>query len=266
MRIPKLLDLCNACGGCKSRTEIEQIRKQAAEQLDEDARETEQSEIDRISRDISQEVEESMKEEMSAAEQESEEAEKVAEKKRDYISACKLALQCKDKIFAMKTWVWVDVKVKEVIAAILFMYGYTKDQVYPQRKSTLEWATLLERIDEKLFQAIAKTEKGDTFAGPRTGLKDEHKLKFISDMALRAGAPFGDGIDVEKAGTVCPAFGVLFGLVQAGLNLRKEDVEARKQTYLKAKKAAEEAKEADPENAEEFTEPPPWGADDDMDE
>lgn len=266
-QIPKLLDLCKACAGCKSKTEIDKIKKQAEAQIDDAALEAEQKEIDEMVAEIKEQVAETSKEDIAQAEAQSEEAKSVAEKKRDYICACKLALKVKEKILAMKSWVCVDEKVKEVLAAALFLYGCTKEQVYPKRKSTLDWATMLQKFDASLFDAIAKTEAGATFTGPKTGLKEEQKLKFISDLAMRAGAPFGDGLDAEKAKTVCPAFGILFGLIEAACNLRKEDVAARKTAYLKAKQAAEEAK-ADPENGEnapDFTELPPWDGDDDMD-
>jgi hypothetical protein len=266
-QIPKLLELCKACGGCKSRTEMDLLKKQAEEQIDDDARDAEQKAIDEVSAEISQHVSDSMKDELAKAE-ESEEAKNVAEKKRDYISACKLALKCKDKISSMKTWVWVDEKVKEVIAAIIFMYGGTRDVVYPKRKTTLDWPTLLQSINDALFEAIAKTESGATFIGKRTGLKEEHKLKFISDLALRAGAPFGDGVDVEKAKTICPAFGVLFGLIEAACNLRKADIAERKAAYLKRKQEAEDANTnlEEGQSPQEFAETPPWDGDDDMEE
>jgi len=239
------------------------LKQQAAEQINDEAREAEQKSIDEMAQSIASDCADQMKDDIAKAEAESEELKNVAERKRDYITAVKLVLQFKDQIMKLKTWVYVDEKVKDVVAAILFMFGSTKDEVYPKRKSTLEWATLLQKIDQELFKAIMNTEHGNTFCGPRTGLKEEHKLKNILEIFTR-----GDALDVDKAKLIAPAFGVLFGLIEAGCNLRKDDVAERKASYLKRKEAADQAK-ANPdeaENAPDFTETPPWEGDDDMEE
>eukprot|EP00928_Gymnodinium_smaydae_P070172 TRINITY_DN54083_c0_g1_i1.p1 TRINITY_DN54083_c0_g1~~TRINITY_DN54083_c0_g1_i1.p1 ORF type:complete len:622 (+),score=182.07 TRINITY_DN54083_c0_g1_i1:91-1956(+) len=260
-KIPLLLALCKACADCKSRTEIEQVEAQAKEQIDAEAAQALEADLEAIRTDVAETTDTECKDLMAAAEEEGEEKKKLAQARVAYMQACKLALAAKDKILALKSWVFADEKVNEIVAATLFFFGATKEKLYPKRKIGLQWEKLKTLLNDELFATIQKQELGDSslFVGEKKGIPEEHTLKYLMDLLTRPAPPCADGAEEEKVREISPALAVLFALVKAALVYRREEVACRKALYLKEKAAKEEAEEA-------FDVTPPWELDDDCEE
>lgn len=240
-RIPQLLELCKAAAECKARTETAKIDAQALQIIDEEARTQQQEEINEITKAAEEALKTDLDTEMNAADGSVAEDAEVEEKKElvrtkyVYMQAMQVTVKAMDKILAMKSWVYMNPKVASVVCATILMYSagtkFDKDTVYPKRKTAPSWTKMKELLDETFFKAAETTEVD----GPRKGMSPEQKLKYLKETLANTG--FDDATSKE----VCPAFGVLFAMIQASVNYRSADVAYRKATYNKAKaKAAEE--------------------------
>lgn len=256
--IPKLVALSKACAECKSRTEIKQVEAQAAQQIDAEGLAATETDIEAVKQGIVDAMDEECKE-MLAAVEEDEQKKSLVQAKIGYMQAAKLAVDVKDKIMALKSWVFADEKIMEIIASALYLFGKTKVEVYPKRKTAFQWETLKLMLDDKFFETVGSTSAdGPLFVGAKKGVPEEHTLKYLLELATRPAPPLNDGVDEAKLKEISPALAVVYNLVKAALVYRKADVTNRKTAYLKAKAAAEEAEDAAP-----FEETPPWELDDD---
>jgi len=253
-KIPMLLELFKAIGDCKARTEAKRVRDQALVMIDEATRTAEWEEIEGVMKQAKEALEENEKTEEEAVvqaiaeETEVEEKKEVVRTKYLYEQAMHVALECKDKIMAMRSWVYVSPKVKGVVAAAVLMYSCGtkffekgvlieaekykefKESIYPKRKTYPDWAKLVLLLDNSYFQGVEKAE----VVGERKGLAPELKLSFMKELVDSS------GFDLETAKQVSPAFAVLFNMIQAAVNYRSADVAYRTAKYKKEKAAGEE--------------------------
>lgn len=253
-KIPMILELFKAIGECKARTEIKHVRDQALVMIDEATRTAEWEEIEGVMKQAKEALEENEKTEEEAVAQAISEETEIEEKKELvrtkylYEQAMKVALECKDKIMAMRSWVCVNQKVAGVVAAAVLMYSsgtkffdkdvliepekYNefKESIYPKRKKNPDWAKLKLLLDASYFQGVEKVE----IVGERKGLAPEQKLSFTKELVDSS------GFDLETAKQVSPAFAVLFSMIQAACNYRSADVAYRTAKYKKEKAAGEE--------------------------
>eukprot|EP00929_Paragymnodinium_shiwhaense_P041359 TRINITY_DN21483_c0_g1_i1.p1 TRINITY_DN21483_c0_g1~~TRINITY_DN21483_c0_g1_i1.p1 ORF type:complete len:600 (-),score=237.76 TRINITY_DN21483_c0_g1_i1:162-1961(-) len=249
-QIPQILALCNAVAGCKSRTEQMHVDGQAHSQIDDELRTQQEEQL----KDVREAIEQADEEERTAAEAEAEEEEDkvVVQKKYAYTGSRQIAEQRRDMITDLKNkWVVASTEVCNTVLAAAMLLGYDKAQVYPRRKSVLQWEKLKHVLSDQLIDDFAKME----LATERKGLKPEHKLSYIKGLV-----PTLD--DDAKARDPCmrsPGFGMLLNLVQAAVQYRTAYLDSVKAAYNRRKTVAEEA-------GEEFKETAPQELDDDQEE
>lgn len=227
--ILELIELCKACGSCKSQTDTKQVAEQARLSIDEELRQGLTDQITQARGELERALQEALEEEQAAAE---EDAKDLLDKKYGYNKAREAFLDLRALVLDLRfSWVVVPPEVNSVIMALALLLGYPKERVYPRRKTVLRWDVLKLLLDEELCGVIQSTE----IVGPRHGLPPEHKLSFVQKLAFPA------DFDAAKAREVSPAFEVISTLVQAAVSYRAADLEHRKADYLKQKEEAAEA-------------------------
>lgn len=261
-KIPQLLELCKAFGGCKERTETQQVATQAISVMDE--REQQQNPTDEVSKasriaklrtELDEPMKQQMDEEKEAAKAKAEADgveftfdKELAQEKYKYIKARTVFSQCKDLFLELTTWVVAPQEMLNIMAGTFYMYGLAKEEIYPKRKSMLKWETLKGIIVDPKFLAVV--EKKDV-CEQRKDIKAEHKLASIRELASPA------DFTEEKAREISPALEVLYSLIQAAISYRSKDLTTRKEAWNKRKEKTEEA-------GEEFKETPLEDIDDDF--
>lgn len=267
--MPDLIELCKAAGKCKEATETKQVDLQARASLrkpleareievleaaaenprlvenqkfkdeakrvlaEEKAREQLETDIPQCKSDVAAALQAEMDAEDAAAEEDQKD---LVQKKFAYLKARDAALAQKDLILQLNTWVVVTPEFLNVLAATALMYGYTKDSLYPKRKSNLKWEKLKTVLDGKLFDTI----KQATITESRKGLSPEQKLSAVLAMASPA------GYDEAKAKEVSPAFELVFTLIQAACAYRKAHLDVSKAAFSARKEEAGESFEEKP--------------------
>lgn len=245
-KIPAILALFKACAECKARTETTLVDNQALLLIDTETRAKEDEEIEETKRTVKEASDPDEAAEFQAAEQQVADGEEVEEKKDlikakyVYQQARDVVLQQKDKIMAMRSWVYVEPKITGVFAAAMLMYStgtkFNKESIYPKRKNYPAWSKLSGMLDEQYFQALEKFQ----VTGNRKGLLPEQKLSYIKGLVDAA------GLEGDAAKEVSPAFAALFNMIQAAERYRTADVNHRTAIYKKMKAEAEEKSEAAP--------------------
>jgi len=256
-KIMDLLSLCNACGECKSQTEKKQVDDQALVAINEEARQAAEEAVTNARGEAEAALQAEMEEEKAEIENAGHEPERkasleeVLHKKYKFLQAQKVVLGLKPHIMKqIGTWVTVPPDVLGVLAALAFLIGYTREQVYPSRKSTLKWAQLATIIDDEFFYTIEKT----VVSGERKGIIKEQKLSSVKSLIPA-------DYDETKAREVAAEFEVLAIFLLAAVDYRTADLAWRKSDYEYRKKQAEES---DPPEA--FTEPDLIEVDDDYED
>merc|ERR1712232_257109 len=125
-------------------------------------------------------VEQASEEEKAAAEAEVEEEDDkaVVQKKFAFNVAKQMVEQRQDLITSLKSWVVAGPEVCNTILAATMLLGYAKEDVYPRRKSVLQWEKLKHQLGNALFQGFAKLE----CCSSKQGIKEEHKLSYIKGL------------------------------------------------------------------------------------
>jgi len=256
--IMPLVELCQACGACKSNTERREVDMQALETLDLIGREEMTAEITAKREEYKAEVQEEWDGEKTAKlaelaleDEPKVEFEAMLSKKYDFIKARKAVLQYKEQLFELKNWVVVPDVVINAVAACAFLYGTEKKSVYPRRKSVLKWEKLKTVMDDTLFHIISNID----VAGERLNLAAEHKLTFVEKLLWPGEAQ--TEYDIEKMVELSPIFEVFLAFVTAATQYRRADVAWRKGQIEREMKAKQEAEEA-------YTGTPLEGTDDDF--
>lgn len=247
--IPELMELCKLTAQCRERTETKQVMAQALAIMEEQrlqASEEDDSKKDLVAK-CRADVEAELKEARVQEEQEAEDEQKeLVKEKYKYLKEQKAFLRLKDLMQGLADWVVFPPEALSVLAALAFMYGFTKEQVYPKRKASLRWPPLRALLmGTELWSAV----EGADLCAARKGLSQEQKLASIKELASPA------DFDAEKAAQFAPALELAQGLIQAAVAYRSKHLEVLKAEYAKRKEAAGEE--------EPFTEPAPEDLDDD---
>jgi len=241
-KIVQALELCKAFGACKARTEMAKVDAQALVVIDE-------LKTEEVAEAIAQArtaAEEALKEAADKEEAEAEEEKKEAvQKKYAFLRARDVLVAQKALIMDLKSWVVASPEMMSSFAAAMLILGYKKEDVYPKRKSVLQWKKLESLLDDALFSKIEAADVG----GERTGLTAEQKISNVKSLAF----PTAEWNE-EAAKAVSPALELLVIFVQSAVNYRLADLEYRKAAYNKAKE----------EEGEAFAGPPLEALDDDF--
>jgi len=241
-KIVQALELCKAVGQCKALTETRQVDAQALVSIDE-------QKIEEIAEAVAQArttADEELKEALDKEEAEAEEEKKeVVRKKYAFLKARQVLVAMKSLVMELKSWVVASPEIMGSFAATMLILGYTKEEVYPKRKSVLQWKKLESLLNDELFSKIEVADVG----GERTGLTPEQKFNNIKNLAI----PNGEWNE-EAAKAVSPALELLVAFIQGAVAYRGADLEYRKAAYLKAKE----------EEGEAFAGPPLEALDDDF--
>jgi len=253
-KIPQILALCNAVGACRARNELQQVDDQAIGLINEETR-TEQTEN---LKELEDEIEPQLQEEKDAeeAEKEEEEDKVTVQKKYECLKVLKMADPEGGRwglITSLKSWVYASPEVCNTILAAAMLLRYPKEDVYPRRKSVLQWEKLKHLLNDKLFEALKTFDACEN----RKGLAPEHKLSSIK--ALLPAWPIEEEVKTANPCMRSPGFDLLLRLVQAAVQHRTAHLEAFKAKYNRRKEAAEA-------EGEEFKEPAPQEVDDDHEE
>jgi len=253
-KIPQLLELCKAFGGCKQRTETQQVAAQALSVLEERVQQGQKDEPSKASRisELRAELEDSMKQQMDSEKEAARAADdedgkekvpfdkELMQEKYKYIKARTVFLKCKDLFLELTTWVVASQEMLNIMAATFYMYGLAKEEIYPKRKSMLKWDTLKAIIVDPKFLAVVEAKD---VCEQRKDVKPEHKLVTIRELASPP------DFTEEKAREISPAFEVLYTLIQAAMSFRQKDLAKRKDEWVKRKEKADEAGEEFKETA-----------------
>jgi len=253
-----LMALCDACAACKARTEIKEIDDQALFAIGVERRaaaEDVESGLPNLREDAKGKLKE--REEADMAEINGRGLDAEVKKAVDDVCFVKHAhLQAQMVVGfykeQLKTFVnacfAVQPEVLNVFAAVAFLIGYTKAEVYPTRKTVLKWPTMKALVSSDGF--FAKLEAANLEIGQRKELVDEQKLSNIHPLLP---ADFNE----EKAKEIDPAFEVLWMFLKTAIDFRAGALKQAQVEYEGRKKSAEEAETA-------FEEPDPQTLDDDF--
>ncbi|CAE7475615.1 Ank1 [Symbiodinium sp. CCMP2592] len=226
----KVLELAKACCQSKSKTEFKQVDAQVLTVIDDETRAQQNEQITEIDANVEQ---------MHAEQIEAEEAEatdearkEVIQKKFAFLRALEVAKELSSMICDLTSWVYATPELLNVVAALAHFAGYTKADIYPRRKTTLNW----QRLKQILQNPVQLLEKVGTVEveGPRKGVLPEHLHAYITQLGSPA------EMDAEKAKEIAPAFFLLFNVLQAGCAYRTADLELRKAEFNKQKEEAGE--------------------------
>lgn len=252
--IKDVIRLCTAICECKDKTERKQVENQAllisdAERIiaDDEFIQKTKGEMNTMTESFDQEK--AVIAESGFDDETRKLREDLLTDEYAYLRARNLIVELKDFIIEFKNWVVVTQDVMNTVAATCLMFGYTKAELYPRKKNTLNWGKLKLALNERLFEIISET----SIVAERTNLSKEQRLRYITALAMPA------DYDEVKAQSVSPAFAVLFNFIQAAVRYRTADLGCRKHEYMNQKAAAEEAGEA-------FTRPPLVEIDNDYEE
>lgn len=226
----KILELAKACSQCKSKTEFKQVDNQVLSVIDDHLR----AEMDEHVAECADNVEQGFMEQLEAeqAEAEDELKKELIQKKFAFLKALQVAKEMHELIGSLTSWVYTTSDVMNVVAALAYFAGYKKADIYPRRKSTMDWQKLKMLLNAPLvlLEKVIKKE----IEGPRKDVLPEHLHAFILQLASPA------EMDGEKAKEISPAFQLIFNLVQAGCAYRNADLELRKAEFNKQKEEAGE--------------------------
>jgi len=259
-KIKEVESLCRAIGKCKTRSEEKQVDEQAILMLDEVKKQSAEDAYIQFTNEAKERHTDSHEKDKAELAEllAGEEAAKFAvleevlgkslndakqdlfEKKYNFYKARDVAVNMKDYIMELTSWVVVGTEMKSIIAACALILGFKKESVYMKKKDGLHWEKLMGLLSPALFETIDKVD----VAGVRKSLQDEEKLAFLKNLA------YPGEFSEENAGELSPAFKALFAYVRAAFEYRYTDVKFRKAEMDAKEKAAAEG-------GEEGAPPPP---------
>lgn len=245
-----VMKLCDACAECKARSEIKEVDDQALFAIGVERRaaaedtENEQG-LPKFREDAKVHLQAAQDEDMKAIAEKGLEAdpkkvvEEICFKKYANLQAQKVVLDYKEFI---KDWVaksfTAPQEVVNVMAAIAFLSGHTKAEVYPPRKTMLKWDAIKKLVgtDKPVDAFFAKLEASSLEIG-RQNLTTEQKLSFIQTLLP---AEFNE----EKAKEIDPAFEVLWTYLSTAVDYRTSALKQAQDEFNERKKKAEEEEQA----------------------
>jgi hypothetical protein len=248
-RFVDMMALCDACAACKARTETKQVDEQALyaiAQLAQVPDDTGETELSRLRADVEKETSEATDLEMKAIaekqppyEPEMRKAlEECVQKKSIFTKAKTVVCMYRENVntFVGKSYTVQD-EVLKIFAAIAFLIGYAKEDVFPPRKLETKWLKWWKV--KMLFEGgaadtfFSKLEACDLEVGKKN-LTAEQKLNFIQGLVP---AEFNE----EKAREVGPAFEVLWTFLSTALDYRTGELKQKQAEFEQRKKDAEAA-------------------------
>jgi len=242
-----MMALCDAFSACKARSEIKEVDDQALFAIGVDRRaaaEDLETGLPNLREDAKTALQQSQEDAMKEIAEKGLEAEprKNAEencyKQFVHLQAKMVVDYYKESIKRfVNTCFTVTPEVLNIMAALAFLVGYTKADVYPPRKTMLKWATLKALIaDEKQADVFFGKVEATVLSIGKKELASEQKLAHIQSLLP---AEFNE----EKAREIDPAFEVLWTFLSTSIDYRLAALHSAKAEYDERKKAAEEAEQ-----------------------
>lgn len=253
-KIEEVLNLCNACGECKSRSETTEVDQQALFALNR------REELEKAAEELIAEATKSLEESLEGEKQKIVEQalEPDAKAVQDELLQKRFSFFTARKVLADSRALFMEFtqscftapeELISLVAAVAFTLRYPRSAVYTDRKAALKWPKLKELTNDALFDAVAVLEVDDQ----RQGLIPEHKMAFVRSLI----PPDFE----ERAKEISPMLELLLTFLNAALDYRSAHLNNIKAEYEARRRAAEDADEPQP-----FTEPPLIEFDDDFDE
>ncbi|CAJ1356431.1 unnamed protein product, partial [Effrenium voratum] len=208
----KILELAKACSQCKSKTEFKQVDTQVLSVIDDELRAEQEEQVAAAMEAADQHLLEQM--EAEEAEATDELHKDVIQKKFAFLRALEVAKELTGMVCSLSSWVYTTPEVMNVVAALAYFAGHTKAELYPRRKSSMNWQKLKTFLSLQLLEKMGQVQ----VEGPRKELLPEHLHSSILQLASPA------EMDAEKAKEVSPGFQLIFNLVQAGCAYRNADL------------------------------------------
>jgi hypothetical protein len=237
--------LVDACAACKSRTEMKEIAEQAKYAISQQQSPDQQDDpaaggIAQMRANAEAELAKALDEEKKViADSGSEQRtvlEDIVDKKYLYLKNKMVVNNLVDSILAyVNVSFAVPPEVLTAFAAIAFLIGYTKEDVYPPRKKDLKWLrmkSLFEGTKSEVF--FTKLQDCNLEVG-RKNLTAEQKLSSIKSLMSTIPADFTS----EKAAEVDPTFEALWVFLSSAIDYRTSELNQKQEEYSQRKKAAE---------------------------
>jgi len=243
-KFAKVMELCDACAACKARSEVREIDDQALFSINVERRELAddpESGLPKMREDVKATLQVQQDDEMKEIAERGLEGdlkatvEEVCAKKYAYLLAKQIVDDYKDSIKAYaKVCFTVQPEVLNIVAAIAFLAGYTKAEVYPARKTMLKWSKMKTFFDNDkgADQLFGRIEAISLEVG-RKGLEAEQKLAAIQALVP---ADFNE----EKAKEIDPAIEVFWTFLSTALEYRLSALKQAQVEFDERKKKAEE--------------------------
>lgn len=240
----KMMDLCDACAACKARSEIREIDDQALFTINVERRalaDDSESGLPKLKEDARTALQELQDAEMKEISERGLEADKkgaveeLCGKKFAFLQAKMVIDNYKDSIKSfVKMGFTAEPELLNILAAIAFLAGYSKPDVYPARKTMLKWPKIksLFADDKESEQLFGRIEAISLDVG-RKNLTSEQKLAAIQGMLP---AEFNE----EKAKEIDPSVEVLWSFLTAALDYRTSTLKQAQVDFEERKKKAEE--------------------------
>lgn len=265
-KFASVMALCDACAACKSRSEIKEVDEQAIFGIGVERREKAEdleTGLPSLREDAKTALQTPQEDAMKEIADRGLDAdprkavEEICFKKFAHLQAKQVLDFYKEhiKVWA-RTCFTVTPEVLNIVAAIAFLIGYSRAEVYPDRKTILKWPQLKSMIvDDKKEpdEFFNKLEASNLDIG-RKNLETEQKLAFIQGL-VTASPDFNE----EKAKEIDPCCEVLWTFLNTALDYRSSALKQAQVEYDDRKKKAEEE---DPPAA--FDEPELTTVDDDF--
>lgn len=260
-----MMALCDACAECKARSEIKEVDDQALFSIGVDRRaaaedlETGLPSLREDAKTATQAAQEEAMKEITDRQLEpavQEVVKEIAYKKFTNLQAKNVVEYYKEHIKGwVKSSVTVQPEVLNIVAAIAFLIGYTKAEVYPPRKTMLKWWKLKELMgDDKQADAFFEKLTNASLEIGRKNLTNEQKLNHIQSLLP---PEFNGEAGPEKAKEIDPAFEVLWTYLSTAVDYRTSALKQAQTEYDERKKKAEEEEQT-------FEEEPLTSVDDDF--
>lgn len=231
-KIPELLELCKACALCKSQTETRFVDTQALLELDDAARAAADERLAEVRAEAAEALKEEQEAEEAALGEEEQDKKPLIQEKYVYLRALKVAKDLQDDILKLCSWVVAPQELIDLVSSLAFVVLQTKEQVFPKKKSKLDWAKL---SSEVLTPALLEAHAACDLTATRKGLAPEQMLKAIKEKA--------DALDEEKAKAIWPMVEPLAAVLRQAVAYRLKYIEWRRAEFEKEKAAVPEGEE-----------------------
>jgi hypothetical protein len=243
-----IMNLCDAFSACKARSEIKEIGDQAVYAIGGERRaaaDDPDTGLPSLRQDAITALQESQDAEMQEIAGRGLEpeprasVEQVCAKKFAHLQARMVVDFYKEHIksFVSKCFT-VQPETLNIMAAIAFVIGYEKAEVYPPRKTMLKWWKMKSwfQDDTQADLFFSRLESTNLEIGKKN-IANESKLAFINSLMP---ADLQTFIAEEKAKQIDPAFEVLFNFLSTAIDYRTAALQQMQVEYNERKKKAEE--------------------------